>query len=95
MIQRTLLHRGKRWGFVSVPRGIITAVSSVTGRAETAAKRGYMFLFYKSAIVERLFEHGELEAHIQLARPKKKAKLRSPAWPGRQLAGEIFHPACP
>jgi len=42
-------------------------------------------LFYGNSMVERLCEHGELEALVQLAHPDKKLRFRSFAWTGDEV----------
>jgi len=43
-------------------------------------------LFYGNAMVERLLEHGEFAARVQLAHPEKKLRIRSLAWTGDEVA---------
>jgi len=47
--------------------------------------KGDTILFYGNAMVERLLEHGELEAYVQLAHPGKDLKVRSLAWTGDEV----------
>lgn len=42
-------------------------------------------LFYGNGMVERLLEAGTLEAHLQLAQPEKKVRVRSLAWTGDEV----------
>ena len=42
-------------------------------------------LFYGNAMVERLLEFGDLEAHLQLAHPDGKLRVRSLAWTGDEV----------
>ncbi|MFT5131223.1 MAG: glucose/arabinose dehydrogenase, partial [Rhodothermales bacterium] len=42
-------------------------------------------LLYGNSFIERLQEHGEFEAALQLAQPDKKLRLRSLAWTGDQV----------
>jgi len=54
--------------------------------AEIAFNPGDTILFYGNAMVERLLEHGELEARVQLAQPEKNLHFRSLAWTGDEVA---------
>ena len=42
-------------------------------------------LFYGNAMVERLLEFGDFEAHLHLAHPDKKLRVRSLAWTGDEV----------
>jgi hypothetical protein len=42
-------------------------------------------LFYGNSLVERLLEHGEMEARLQIATPYRKWKVRSLAWTGDEV----------
>ena len=46
-------------------------------------------LFYGASMVERLLEHGELEARVQLAEPGKNLHFRSLAWTGDEVANRM------
>lgn len=46
-------------------------------------------LFYGNAMVERLLEHGEMEARVHLAMPEKKLHFRSLAWTGDEVANRF------
>lgn len=46
-------------------------------------------LFYGNAMVERLLEHGEMEARVHLAMPEKKLHFRSLAWTGDEVANRL------
>ncbi|MBK1853811.1 hypothetical protein JO972_02475 [Verrucomicrobiaceae bacterium 5K15] len=54
-----------------------------------AEKSDYTILFYGNSMVERLLEHGELEARLQIARPKAKLKVRSFAWTGDEVGNRL------
>ena len=43
------------------------------------------YLFYGNSLVERLMEEGELEACLQLARPRSAVLVRSLAWTGDEV----------
>ena len=60
-------------------------VSSVGARAEVALQKDDTILFYGNSMVERLGEHGELEALVQLAQADKKLHFRSFAWTGDEV----------
>ena len=40
-------------------------------------------------MVERLLEHGELEARLQIAIPNQKLKIRSLAWTGDEVGNRL------
>ena len=61
----------------------------LTARAEVALKADDTLLFYGNAMVERLLEHGELEAALQLAHPGKNLKVRSLAWAGDEVGHQL------
>ncbi len=46
-------------------------------------------LFYGNAMVERLLEHGEMEARVHLAMREKKLHFRSLAWTGDEVANRF------
>ncbi len=46
-------------------------------------------LFYGNSMVERLCEHGEMEALVQLAHPEKKLRFRSFAWTGDEVGHRL------
>ncbi len=46
-------------------------------------------LFYGNSMVERLLEHGELEARLQIAVPNEKLKIRSLAWTGDEVGNRL------
>ena len=46
-------------------------------------------LFYGNSMVERLLEHGELEALVQLAQPGKNLHFRSLAWTGDEVGNRL------
>src|SRR4030095_4422444 len=54
-------------------------------RAEIEFAPGDTILLYGNSMVERLLEHGELEALIHLAQPAKKLHSRSLAWTGDEV----------
>src|SRR5688572_11730295 len=53
--------------------------------AELAINRDDVILCYGSSMLDRMLEHGELEAYIQLAHPGKNVKVRSLSWPGDEV----------
>lgn len=77
-----LARRGGRWLLAAC------GVSSL-GLAEVALKPNDTLLFYGNAMVERLLEHGELEAALQLAHPGKNLKVRSLAWAGDEVGFQL------
>ncbi len=48
-------------------------------------RKGDGILFYGGGLVERLLESGDLEAHLQLAHPDLKLRVRSLAWTGDEV----------
>jgi hypothetical protein len=75
---RTHVRQSGRW--------LLSAIGvSAIGLAEVAIKPNDMILFYGNSMVERLLEHGELEAWLQLAHPGKNLKVRSLAWAGDEV----------
>jgi lysophospholipase L1-like esterase len=46
-------------------------------------------LFYGNAMVERLLEHGEMEARVHLALPEKVLHFRSLAWTGDEVSHRL------
>ncbi len=46
-------------------------------------------LFYGNSMVERLLEHGEFEAMLQLSDPAKKLHVRSLAWTGDEVGTRL------
>lgn len=55
------------------------------GRAAVPFGKNDTVLFYGNATVERLLEHGELEAYLQLAHPDLDLRVRSLAWTGDEV----------
>ena len=71
---------------------ILLAVSSITAMAEGLAslnEKDATILFYGNSMVERLLEHGEMEARVQLALPGKNLHFRSLAWTGDEVANRL------
>lgn len=46
-------------------------------------------LFYGNSMVERLLEHGEMEARMQITNPQAKLKVRSLAWTGDEVGNRL------
>ena len=57
----------------------------VAARAAVPLAKDDLLLFYGGGMVERLLESGSLEAHLQLAHPDKKLRVRSLAWTGDEV----------
>lgn len=55
------------------------------GQAQVPLQKDDTILFYGDSLVERLIEHGELEAQLHLAHPDKNLRLRSLAWTGDEV----------
>lgn len=64
---------------------ISTCAAPSTARAEINFQSGDTVLFYGNSLVERLNEHGDLEALVQLAHPDKRLRFRSFAWTGDEI----------
>ncbi|MGJ8694685.1 MAG: DUF7133 domain-containing protein [Verrucomicrobiaceae bacterium] len=54
-----------------------------------AAPKNPTILFYGNSMIERLLEHGELEARLQIANPKAGLKIRSLAWTGDEVGNRL------
>ena len=68
--------------FAAVLLGLFVLASA---RGEVAFQPDDTVLCYGNSMVERLSEHGELEALVQLAHPDKKLRFRSFAWTGDEV----------
>lgn len=66
---------------------IVLLLASV--RAEVTFRTNDLVLFYGNSLMERLAEHGELEAWVQLAQPEKKLRFRSLAWTGDEVGHRL------
>ena len=58
-------------------------------RAEVAFPQDAHVLFYGNAMVERLLEHGEMEARVQIATRGKNLHFRSLAWTGDEVSNRL------
>ena len=52
-------------------------------------QQGQTVLFYGNSMIERLLEHGELEARLQIAHPKAGLQVRSLAWTGDEVGNRL------
>lgn len=68
---------------------LLAGVLLTGGRAELALQRDDTLLFYGNAMVERLLEHGEMEALLQLGQAGKNLKVRSVAWTGDEVGHQL------
>ena len=71
-------------------RGLLLALATtfccrVSARAEVLLAANSTVLFHGNSMIERLLEHGEMEALVQLAEPGKKLHFRSLAWTGDEV----------
>ena len=64
---------------------VYCAIFTLFASAAPALESNATVLFYGNAMVERLLESGELEAHLQLTLPGKKLRVRSLAWTGDEV----------
>lgn len=62
---------------------------AVAAHAEIPFHKEDTILFYGNSMVERLLEHGELEATVQLAQPGKNLHFRSLAWTGDEVGNRL------
>lgn len=62
---------------------------AVAAHAEIPFQQDDIVLFYGNSMVERLLEHGELEAMVQLAQPGKNLHFRSLAWTGDEVGNRL------
>ncbi len=58
-------------------------------RAALPLEKDDTLLFYGNSMVERLLEHGALEAQVQLATPGKNLHFRSLAWTGDEVGNRL------
>lgn len=63
--------------------GLVTSTSWLC--AGPTLKSGDTVLFYGNSMIERLLEHGEMEARIHLSRPDPPVHVRSLAWTGDEV----------
>lgn len=61
----------------------------LSARAEVAFKAGDTVVLHGNGFVERLLEHGELEALVQLAHPQAKLRFRGLAWTGDEVGHRL------
>ena len=81
-----VLQRARRTlSIVSLLLTAFAQTACLSTQAEIAFNAGDTVLFYGNSMVERLGEHGELEALVQLAHPDKKLHFRSLAWTGDEV----------
>ena len=64
-------------------------LAAIAARAEIPFHADDTVLFYGNSMVERLLEHGELEAMVQLAQPGKNLHFRSLAWTGDEVGNRL------
>ena len=69
-------------------RGVKPEAALQQGLAKRRAA-GTTILFYGNSMVERLLEHGELEARLQIALPDDNLKIRSLAWTGDEVGNRL------
>ncbi|MGJ8726494.1 MAG: PVC-type heme-binding CxxCH protein [Roseibacillus sp.] len=63
-------------------------LTSVLAKAADSSGKNSI-LFYGNSMIERLLEHGELEARLQLAAPEAGLKVRSLAWTGDEVGHRL------
>ncbi|WP_435895182.1 PVC-type heme-binding CxxCH protein [Oceaniferula spumae] len=63
--------------------------SSLLAAPAKADDKKNTILFYGNSMIERLLEHGELEARLQIANPKAGLKIRSFAWTGDEVGNRL------
>ena len=67
---------------------VLCAIAPVL-QAQIPLSQNDTVLFYGNSLVERLCEHGEMEAWIQLAAPEKNLHFRSLAWTGDEVGHRL------
>lgn len=78
----------RRWAAVlalCAAAATAAATAAGTARAGLDLRSGDTLLFYGNSMVERLLEHGELQARVHLAEPEKDLHFRSLAWTGDEV----------
>ena len=78
-----LLHLRRSIGLLAILTCVIAVFGSLRG--EVPLHSGDTILFYGNSMVERLLEHGELEALIQIVHADQKLHVRSLAWTGDEV----------
>ena len=68
-----------------LPSLLASLLALATAPADVSLDAGDTIVCYGNSMVERLCEHGELEAMIQLAQPAKNLRFRSFAWTGDEV----------
>lgn len=66
-----------------------TILISLTLSLTAVTKKENTILFYGNSMVERLLEHGELEARLQIAAPQAELQIRSLAWTGDEVGNRL------
>ena len=59
------------------------------GNLFSKIKESTTLLYYGNSMVERLLEHGEMEARMQIALPNQGLKIRSLAWTGDEVGNRL------
>ncbi|MDF2378161.1 MAG: ThuA domain-containing protein [Verrucomicrobiales bacterium] len=72
----------------SAPK-LTDTTSPKPGETKVAKEGNDTILFYGNSMIERLLEHGELEARLQIALPDEKLKIRSLAWTGDEVGNRL------
>ena len=71
----------------------LTALGSHSFSADTKnappAEESPSLLFYGNSMIERLLEHGGMEARLQIATSGKELKIRSLAWTGDEVGNRL------
>ncbi len=67
----------------------LAVASTLRARAEVSLQTNDTIVFYGNTMVERLLEHGEMQAHVHLAQPGRKLHFRSFAWPGDEVGHRL------
>ncbi len=74
---------------------IVSVVSGVSSHSlfaqglEALKRKDATVLFYGNSLVERLLEHGEMQARVHLALPNHNLHFRSLAWTGDEVANRM------
>ena len=86
MIHLRLLFSTRFFGLLA---SLALAIPSFTWSAGIEFKTDDTVLFYGNSMVERLLEHGEMEALVQLAHPDRNLHFRSLAWTGDEVGHRL------
>ena len=73
----------------NLKRAVLLVTTTFLTGSLSAQEGKNTILFYGNSMVERLLEHGELEARLQIAKSKDALKIRSLAWTGDEVGNRL------